>query len=372
MLLAAIALAAAVYQLLAFVAAMLFRRAAPLSGGTSPSVSILKPVHGADPGFIQAVRSNAAQRYRDFEILFGVASLADPAVPLIRQLESEFANIRFVQTHTYAPNAKVASLIDLEREARGEILVVSDSDILAPEGYLERVVAPLADRAVGLVTCLYRARSETWAGRFEALGVATDFAPGAMLAPFVGVDEFGLGSTLAFRAADLHRIGGFAAVADYLADDYQLGRKIHSLGLKCVLSDVIVETHLRGESWVSVWRHQVRWARTVRVSRTGGYAGLPITFATLWAIAAACGGHWWIACFLLALRLAMAIAAGYFVLRSPDVLRLVWLIPVRDLFGVAVWIAGLTGSTVEWGGKRLRIRGDGRIQSTVNSTAVRR
>jgi ceramide glucosyltransferase len=257
----------------------------------------------------------------------------------------------------------VGVLIDLGRAATGEILVIADSDILVPEGYLERVVGPLADPEIGLVTCLYRARAETFPGRFEALGVATDFAPGAMVAPLVGVDEFALGSTIAVRRRDLERMGGFEAVADYLADDYQIGRRIHGLGLRCVLSEVVVETHLAGGTWSGVWRHQLRWARTVRASRLAGYLGLPVTFATLCSLVLAASGAWALAVGAMAARMATAAAAGWYVLRSPDALRLAWLVPARDLFGVAVWAAGLFGNTVEWGGDRLTLDRHGRIVS---------
>ena len=179
---------------------------------------------------------------------------------------------------------------------------------------------------MGLVTCLYRPEGDTFAARFEGLGVSTDFAPSTLVARLVGVDEFALGSTMAFRRADLDRIGGFEAIADYLADDYQLGHRIHALGLKCVLSDAIVTTRLSG-TWSDVWRHQVRWARTVRVSKFWGYLGLPVTFGTVWAAVAAASGYFGLALALLAVRMLMATAAGWFVLRSPDVLRLWPLIP---------------------------------------------
>jgi ceramide glucosyltransferase len=169
-----------------------------------------------------------------------------------------------------------------------------------------------------------------------------------------------MGSTLAFRRGDLERIGGFEAIAPYLADDYQLGHRIHALGLKCVLSDVVVTTRLGG-GWLDVWRHQVRWARTIRVSKFGGYLGLPFTFATVWAVVAIVSGEWRAGLALLAVRLLMAIEAGWFVLRSRDVLRLFYLIPVRDLFGAAVWVAGLFGSSVEWSGTRLKLDREGRI-----------
>jgi ceramide glucosyltransferase len=218
----------------------------------------------------------------------------------------------------------------------------------------------LADPEVGLVTCLYRAVGDTFAARFEALGVATDFAPSTLVARLVGVDEFAMGSTLAFRKSDLEKIGGFEALADYLADDYQLGHHLHALGLKCVLSDVIVETHLGG-SWKDVWQHQIRWARTIRVSKFYGYLGLPVTYAMLWAVVAAALGQWPIAIAILLIRMTMALVAGWFRMRSKDVLRLFFLIPLRDLFGVAVWLAGLFGNTVIWRGRKLRLTRDGRI-----------
>jgi len=174
------------------------------------------------------------------------------------------------------------------------------------------------------------------------------------------VNEFAMGSTLAFRREDLDRIGGFAAVADYLADDYQLGHRIHALGLKCILSDVVVETHLGG-GWREILRHQVRWARTIRVSRVGGYLGLPLTNATLWAVTAALFGRVDLTALLLGLRLVMAFASGWGVLRSRDVVRLLWLVPARDLFGFAVWFAGLGGHFVVWRGQPLRLDSEGKI-----------
>lgn len=320
-------------------------------------VSVLKPVRGVDPGFREAIRSHTVL-HEDYEFLCGVNQPDDPALPVLR----EFSRVRVVDSDTPAANAKVGVLIDLAAAARYPVLVVNDADIRVEPDYLTRVTAPLADPRVGLVTCLYRPVGDSFAARFEGLGVATDFAPSALVARLLGVDEFAMGSTLAFRREDLDRIGGFAAVADYLADDYQVGHCIHALGLKCVLSDVVVETHLGG-GWRQVWQHQVRWARTIRVSRFGGYLGLPITNATLWAAVAMAGGRWDLGATLLAIRLAMAFASGWGVLRSRDVLFLWWLVPARDLFGFAVWVAGLFGDSVVWRGQRLRLDSDGRIQA---------
>jgi ceramide glucosyltransferase len=360
----AIAAVAAAYQLAAILAAWMHRRRKAAPSPFTPSVSILKPVRGADPGFYEAIRSNLQQDYPDFELLAGVSDPEDPAIAVLERLRREFPArpLRILHTRPATPNAKAGVLAELERASSGSVLILADADIQVPPAYLERVIAPLADPAVGLVTCMYRARAQHWPARFEALGISTDFAPGTMVAPLAGAGEFALGSTIAVRRADLERIGGIMAVADYLADDYQIGSRIHALGLRCLLSEVVVETHLTGERWSDVWNHQVRWARTIRVSRLGGYAGLPVTHATTWAVVAAAAGLWPAALVLIMLRFAMALTAGWIVLRDRHVLRLGWLIPIRDLWGTAVWVAGLFGNTVDWRGERLRLTPEGRIR----------
>ena len=328
-----------------------------------PGISILKPVRGRDPEFYEAIRSHAVQDYPgEVEILFGVADPLDPALEDLERLRVEVpeVTVRLVHSTTPALNGKVGVLQDLARRARHDIWLVNDSDIRVPQGYLRQVVAPLEDPAVGVVTCLYRATAATWPGRFEALGIVTDFAPSTLVAPMVGIDEFGLGSTLVFRKADLDAAGGFAALADYIADDYQLAKRITQLGRRVHLSKTVVETRLGEVTWGGIWHHQVRWHRTIRVSR-GAYAGLPVTNASLWALAAICAGAWWLAAPLLAARMSMAIVAGWRVLRSPLALRMAPLIPLRDLWGFAVWVAGVRGSAVWWRGKLLRLLPDGRI-----------
>jgi ceramide glucosyltransferase len=357
-----LAIAAGLYQLLAIIAIFFHGRQKPTANSRDVPVSILKPVYGKDPGFYEAIRSHALQRYPEFEMLFGIRRDDDPARFEVERLAREFPAlpIRLVLCQTSAPNLKVGSLIDLAREARHPILIVNDSDISVPAGYIRDVTAPLSDPGVGLVTCLYRAEAHDWPSRFEALAIATDFAPSTLVARLFGVSEFGLGSTLAFRAADLDRIGGFLAIADHIADDYQLGRKIHALGLRNVISEVVVSTRISSGSWRGAWRHQVRWARTIRLSGGAGYAGLPITYATLWVAIAALLGLWWIALPLLAMRLAMAFACGR-LLKSADVWKYCYAIPLRDLCGVAVWAAGLVGHQVVWRDQRLTLDAEGRI-----------
>jgi len=258
------------------------------------------------------------------------------------------------------PNRKVGSLIDLGREARHPILIVNDSDISVPAGYIRDVTAPLSDPGVGMVTCLYRAEARDWPSRFEALAIATDFAPSTLVAQMFGVADFGLGSTMAFRRTDLERIGGFQAIADYIADDYQLAKQITSLGKRVVLSTYVVETTLGEATWLGVWRHQLRWARTIRLSKGPAYLGLPITQAGLWAMLALLCGATPLAGLLVTLRILCALLAGL-VLKSPLAVALCWLAPLWDLYSFAIWLTSYCGRTVRWRDRELTIGPNGRI-----------
>jgi ceramide glucosyltransferase len=362
-----VASAAGLYQLLAVIAVLSRRRRpAPDWAPSGSPVSILKPVYGKDAGFYEAIRTHALQQYPEFEILFGIRRPDDLARADVERLIREFpaVPIRLVLCGTSAPNSKVGSLIDLAREARHPILIVNDSDISVPQDYIRDVTAPLCRPDIGLVTCQYRAEVHDWPSRFEALAIATDFAPSTLVAQMFGVSNFGLGSTLAFRRADLDRIGGFQAIADYIADDYQLGNRLHSLGMRNVISEVVVSTRLSADSWLGAWRHQVRWARTIRLSSGNlGYAGLPITYASVWVVVAALFGLWWVALPLLAIRLAMAITCGWFLLGASDVWKYCYAIPLRDLWGAAVWGAGLVGHRVVWRDRKLRLDAAGKIVS---------
>jgi ceramide glucosyltransferase len=356
------ALAAAAYSLLAIVAALRWPRSAA-APQTLPPVSILKPMYGTDPGLYEALRSHAAQNYPEFEIIFGFSNAADPALAEIERLKTEFPDraFRVIITKPAAPNAKAAVLATLAAEARYDLLVVNDDDIRAEPGYLRSVVAPLQNAGTGLVTCLYRAPARSLASLVESLGIATEFAPSVLVARLVGVVDFALGSTMALRAATLREAGGFEAVADFLADDYQLGRNVAGRGYRVEFASTVVETGAGDASWGQMWRHQLRWARTIRVSRTGGYYGSVVTHATIWALLAWAAGQWRVAAATLALRMTAGTIAGGLILKDRNIWRWFWLIPLRDLFGFAVWVGGCFGSTVYWRGRKLRLQTDGRI-----------
>lgn len=336
------------------------------SSAYAAPVSILKPVRGRDEHFFEAIRSHVQQDYPEVEILFGISDPQDPARADIERLRREFPNaaIRIIETATSAPNQKVGTLEILSSAARHPILLVNDSDIAVGRNYLRQVISSLEERSTGLVTCLYRATGSSFAARLEALGIATEFAPSVLVAREVGVTEFAMGSTLAFRAADLERMGGFAAIRDYIADDYQLGKRLSGLGLRVVLGAPVVATHLGSGSWRDVWKHQLRWSRTVCVSRPGGYYGYGITHAAFWCLIAAVAGEWRIALACYAARAVSGFFIAAAVMGDRPSLRLFWWLPARDLFGFAVWLVGALGGDVEWRGQRLELGPDGRIAAT--------
>lgn len=351
----------AAYSVLAIAGALRFRRRKAVPDYT-PSVSILKPVRGRDPRFFEAIRSHAVQQYPEFELIFGAAEPNDPAIGDIERLRSEFPNlpVRVINTKNDAPNGKVGSLEILAREAKHGVLLVNDGDIRVEPDYLRRVIGLLKDSNVGLVTCLYRGRASSAAAKAEALGIATEFAPSVLVARLVSDGGFAFGSTMAFRRSDLDAIGGFASIREYLADDYQLGARIAALGKQVALADTVVETNLGEGTWASVWKHQVRWSRTIRVSRPAGYFGYLVTQVTFWSLLASLLGQWPIGVASIAIRLAAAATAMSAVGESPDARLLA--VPLRDLFGLAVWAAGMIGDEVEWRGLRFRLHSDGRIE----------
>ncbi|MFZ0817152.1 MAG: bacteriohopanetetrol glucosamine biosynthesis glycosyltransferase HpnI [Candidatus Sulfotelmatobacter sp.] len=331
-----------------------------------PPISILKPLKGTDPEIYESFRSHCLQDYPEYEIVFGVSEPDDPAIESVKQLQCEFPDRRIhllVSPNTLGPNVKVSNLAQMVMEARYDHLIVNDSDIRVEPDYLRRVIAPLADPKVGLVTCLYRGvAGATLGSRLEALGISTDFCPSVLAArQLEGGIRFGLGSTLAFRRSDLEKIGGFASFADYLADDYELGKRIAGLGLAVKLSEVVVETYLPSYRMREFFAHQLRWARGVRDARAGGYAGLVFTFGLLWVLVAlaASGGAIWAfiaLALVLLLRLAVAFTVGWSILRDRQVLKYAWLILLRDLVAVVVWIVSLGGRIVTWRGDRFSLK----------------
>ncbi|HZR56958.1 MAG TPA: bacteriohopanetetrol glucosamine biosynthesis glycosyltransferase HpnI [Terriglobales bacterium] len=333
------------------------------------AVSILKPLKGTDPGMYESLRSHCLQNYSEYEIIFGVSDPDDPAIELVVRLKDEFPQqaIRLVRCDKIpGTNIKVSNLAQMLPSARFEVLLINDSDIRVTPDYLQQVVPPLTNPKVGLVTCLYRGiAASTLGSKLESLGISTDFAPGVLTARYLESIRFGLGSTLAFRRSDLARIGGFEALVDYLADDYQIGNRIAALGLEVKLSEVVLETYLPAYNFRGFIAHQLRWGRTIRDSRPWGYLGLLFTFGLPWALLTLIASQsaiwsWALLGATGIIRLCMALAVGRGVLQDRQVTRRMWLIPLRDCIGVFVWLTSFVGHTIEWRGERFHLK-DGKL-----------
>jgi ceramide glucosyltransferase len=332
----------------------------------APPVSILKPLHGADPGMYEALRSHCLQEYPEYELIFGVSEEDDPVIPLVQRLQSDFPErpIRLlVCSEHLGPNVKVSNLAQMLPQAKHEFILVNDGDIRVPEDYLGRVMGSFADPKVGLVTCLYRAiAGKSLGSRLEAIGISTEFMAGVLTARRIedGV-HFALGSTLAMRKDALEAIGGFESLLEYLADDYELGLRISQAGSEVVLSDVVVETHLPEYTLRGFLNHQLRWGRSTRDSRRWGYLGLLFTFGLPWSLLAvifARGAIWaWILlATALIVRCAMALVVGTGVVEDKQVWPNLWLVPIREFVAALVWIGSYTGSHVTWRGREFVVR----------------
>lgn len=335
----------------------------------APDVTILKPVKGVDAEMYTALISHCRQQYPGrFELLFGVSSMDDPAVAEIERLRTEFpeVSVRLVECpQRIGTSGKVSNLVQMLPHASYEHVLINDGDILVSQQYLERVMPSFADAKVGLVTCAYRGRTAEkgatiWA-KLEALGLSTDFLPGLLTARKLekGI-HFGLGATLATTKTIIREIGGLEPIAEYLADDYELGMRIHRAGYRVELSDEVVETSVPQYTAGGYWSHQLRWWRTVRDARRGGYFGMPVTYCVPWAMAACLASGfdlWGFSLLSLALlaRMAVALAGGVGVLRDEQVLRDLWLIPVKDLVCLGLWLWGLADDTIEWRGEKFRL-----------------
>lgn len=343
----------------------------------APGVSILKSLKGLDPGMLDAFRSHCRQDYAgEFELLFGVASLEEPAVAAVRELQAEFPEraIRLIECpERLGSNGKVSALAQMTPHARHAFLLVNDSDITVSARYLTRVMGHFAPvetkplhqppKPVGLVTALYRGRAHgTLGSLLEALTIATDFMPSVLMARMLeGGLRYGLGSTLAVSREALEKIGGFEAIVDQLADDYELGERIYKAGYRIALSAEAVETSVPAYDWRGFCDHQLRWLRTVRDARPGGYAGLiftqGFTLALLNVLASGASPvSLWLLTLCFFLRLSLAMTVGAEVLGDHQVLPSLWLLPLRDVIATGLWVGGFASNTVVWRGERFEVR----------------
>ena len=342
------------------------RRAKP---GFEPPVSVLKPLRGLDPNAVDSFASFCRQDYGSWEILFGAEDEDEPALEAARQVARDYPDlpIRILVGNGIAgENPKVRLLSKLVREAKYPVLLVSDSDIRAGRTHLKRMVEPLADPRVGVVTCLYRSQAESLIGWIDALSLSTDFVPGALVARKLEGMSFAMGAGILIRREVLEEIGGFEAVAESLADDYLLGKLPAKAGHVVELARDVVDHRLGTSTLRELGHRQIRWNLGIRTSRPWSYAGMVFTQGTAAAalLLLATGGSvlgWSAAGVTIAVRLAAARFITSRCLEDRSIAKYLWLVPIRDLLGTYFWLAAFFGKTVVWRGRRLRLGDGGRI-----------
>jgi ceramide glucosyltransferase len=339
-------------------------------GEFAPPVSVLKPVHGVDFASYENFLSFCRQNYSRYEILFCVNDLSDSAVPLILRLIAAHPQLSIrllLGAEELGSNRKVNNLVLLAKEARYELLVQSDGDVAVGPNYLREVAALFEDPQTAAVSCFYRGMAEPnfWA-EIEALGAATDFAPSVAVADWKEGVRFALGASVATTKSWLQKTGGYAALANVLADDYEIGNRMARAGGRVWLSREVVTTMYPAQTFAGYWQHQLRWARTVRLCRPWSYWGLLFTHGLPWAVigavisgstAAAVG-------FLLAYlltRWSLAWTMGVWGLHDATTRRKWWLIPFRDALHFAVWLGGFASNRITWGETEFRLMAGGEM-----------
>lgn len=336
----------------------------------TPPISVLKPVCGLERSSRDCFASFCRQSYPNYEVIFAVQDENDPAIAVIEQLIVDYPdrNIKLVvNPASIGTSGKLSNLENALQQARHQILVISDSDILVDSDYLKNVVAPFYDREVGLVTCLYRAsQTRTLGALLEAVGISGEFLPGVCAALHLEGLRFALGATIAMRRDVLEQIGGFKAIADYLGDDYLLGKLTADAGYRLAFCDSIVETVLPDYTLSEFFSHQMRWARNLRCSRPAGYLGMLITHTTAFILLSLIFYPGSLALLLASIasisaRFYSAWRVGVRQLCDPNLLHHFAIVPIRDLVWFVIWLLSFFGSTVVWRGQRFRVTKGGRL-----------
>jgi ceramide glucosyltransferase len=332
-------------------------------------LSVLKPLHGLEEGLESNLRTIFEQDYRSYEILFAVRTESDPAVPLVRKLQSEYPHVPsrllLVGEPPYV-NAKVWSLGQMTAAAQHEVLVMSDSDIRVDRNFLRVMAAEFADPKVGVTSCPYRAvpGRHSFASTLEAIGMNTEFLSTALVARMIEGMKFALGPTLTARRNVIAEVGGWKYLSEFLAEDFVIGNVAAEKGWTVLFSSYVVEHHIGSQPWSVNLRHRLRWNRSTRRSRPDGYIGqlftnpLPLVLLMLLA-----KPEWWPAALgvMLARTLAAVATAGW-VLEDDLTARQWYLVPVQDLLSFAMWIAGFFGNTIHWRGREFELLKDGRFR----------
>jgi ceramide glucosyltransferase len=358
------------YLYAAYISMFCFRQTALANTDYHPPISILKPLCGLDPDAYTKLSSFCQQVYPTYQVIFGVRDPVDPAIALVKRIIADFPQVDIrlvVDERVIGNNLKVSNLANIELYTRHDLLLIADSDINVGPDYLQRIVQPMQDQQIGLVTCLYRSKATNPIAAFEALSISTDFHPSVLVARQLGWMKFAMGSSILIRRSVLKQIGGFWAIADHLADDFMLGNLTAQAGYQVTLSDYVVDHTLETPTFIDLIEHQTRWNRCTRASNFSGYLGLFFSHGvalSLLLVVLAQGAVWSWAVFglILVARLFMAWAVGVRCLKDSVAAQLLWLVPMRDLLSFGLWVYGLMGDRIVWRDQQFLLLKGGKLK----------
>jgi ceramide glucosyltransferase len=357
-----------VYCVLVVAASRRFLSATVPAPGSKPPVSVLKPLCGHDDGLEENLRSFFVQDYPEYEVIFGVHRQDDPAVAVAEKVISEFSgriSARLIVTgESPIPNAKAFSLNRMVREARYDMLVMSDSDVRVTPSLLSHLSQEFQNEHIGLISCPYRAvPGESLWSRLEAIGMNTELLGGVLVARMIEGMRFALGCTVAVRRNVLQDMGGFGYLQEFLAEDFVIGQRAAELGHGVLLSSYVIEHRIGSQGMARNLVHRMRWARSTRRSRPVGYWGqiftypLPVSLL-LWA---SYPSAWPFVVLTLILRGGAALATARSVVHDPVTQKQWWLLPVQDVIGFFIWISGFVGDKIVWRDRKCTVLRDGRL-----------
>jgi ceramide glucosyltransferase len=335
-----------------------------------PSVTLLKPLCGAEPETYDYLRSFCLQAYPTFQVVFGVSDPMDPAVAIVHRLQREFPHRDLdlvIDRRQHGSNRKVSNLINLMSKARHDVLVISDADVRVPENYLSDVVAPLVHGDVGIVTCGYRGspRADLWS-LLGSLFINEWFMPSVYVAATFGSRSFAFGATIAIRREVLSALGGFNAIADQLADDYRLGEMTRRVGMRTVFSDLVVDTCVVEHSFSDLAHHELRWLRTIRALRPVSYCFCFVTFSVPTALLGAllAGGRFPAVVMLFITSIARLLLHAR-VGKSRSAVADLAALPLRDVLSLGLWAWSFGTRRVQWRDDQYSVSRDGSVQRVV-------
>jgi ceramide glucosyltransferase len=358
----ALSLVGSAYLLVAGLQVRRFRASTAKLLGDLPPVTVLKPLCGADPGLEQALATVVAQDYPGrIQVVFGLQDAGDPALAVVQRLQHDHpkADVTVVvDSRMHGSNRKVSNLINMMTAAEGDIVVLADSDIFVTPDYLRRVVAPLADPAVGVVTCAYTGRplAGLWS-ELAAMQISYQFLPSIAVGLALGLAHPCMGSTIALRRDVLQEIGGFAAFKDILADDYAIGEAVRRTGRQSRVSDLLVTHGCAEANARALLAHELRWARTIRGIDPAGFFGSVVTHAVVWGLIATALLH---GAQIAVAGLAVAVVVRLWMMRQVANVSAAgpwrwWLMPGRDILSFAIYLGSFFVRVVEWRGARFRV-----------------